>query len=107
MCLLLVRRLLLIFKSLVIILECQHIERQYNSSVFSYTYTSDALPELIEVRSFLPPPPPGVPVILYRALYLRYVVMYATRVGGVIVSRDLYRDVAAERPDWKDTIDNR
>ena len=33
--------------------------------------------------------------------------MYATRVGGVIVSRDLYRDVAAERPDWGDTIDNR
>ena len=46
-------------------------------------------------------------LIVTSAALHRYVVMYATRVGGVIISQDKYRDVSCERPDWRDTIENR
>ncbi|XP_046396497.1 probable ribonuclease ZC3H12C [Ischnura elegans] len=37
----------------------------------------------------------------------RYIVQYAAAVGGVIVSRDNYRDLLSENPAWRDTITNR
>ncbi|XP_071451485.1 NEDD4-binding protein 1-like [Hetaerina americana] len=37
----------------------------------------------------------------------RYIVQYAVAVGGVIVSRDNYRDLLTENPAWRDTITNR
>ncbi|KAG8227132.1 hypothetical protein J437_LFUL001676 [Ladona fulva] len=37
----------------------------------------------------------------------RYIVQYAAAVGGVVVSRDNYRDLLGENPAWRDTILNR
>ncbi|BET02634.1 Zc3h12a-like Ribonuclease NYN domain [Nesidiocoris tenuis] len=37
----------------------------------------------------------------------RFIVQYADTVGGVIVSKDNYRDLVQENPEWKDTINKR
>lgn len=37
----------------------------------------------------------------------RYIVEYATKCGGVIVSRDNYQDLLAENNEWKETINKR
>uniref|UniRef100_A0A0A9YU68 Putative ribonuclease ZC3H12C n=4 Tax=Lygus hesperus TaxID=30085 RepID=A0A0A9YU68_LYGHE len=37
----------------------------------------------------------------------RFIVQYADANGGLIVSRDNYRDLLNENPEWKDTIDKR
>ncbi|CAH1398085.1 unnamed protein product [Nezara viridula] len=37
----------------------------------------------------------------------RYIVEYATKCGGVIVSRDNYQDLLAENSEWKETINKR
>jgi hypothetical protein len=37
----------------------------------------------------------------------RFIVQYAAESGGVIVSTDTYRDLLAENPAWKETIEKR
>ncbi|XP_046619518.1 NEDD4-binding protein 1-like [Neodiprion virginianus] len=37
----------------------------------------------------------------------RYILEYATMCDGIVVSLDQYRDLYAEKPEWKNTIENR
>ncbi|KAL0125135.1 hypothetical protein PUN28_004342 [Cardiocondyla obscurior] len=37
----------------------------------------------------------------------RFILKYATSCGGIVVSKDQYRDLYKEKPEWRDTIKNR
>ncbi|OAD58307.1 putative ribonuclease ZC3H12B [Eufriesea mexicana] len=37
----------------------------------------------------------------------RFILEYATMCGGIVVSLDQYRDLYMEKPEWRDTIENR
>ncbi|XP_026672933.1 transcription initiation factor TFIID subunit 3-like isoform X2 [Ceratina calcarata] len=37
----------------------------------------------------------------------RYILEYATLCGGIVISSDQYRDLYAEKPEWRDTIEKR
>ncbi|XP_012214828.1 uncharacterized protein [Linepithema humile] len=37
----------------------------------------------------------------------RYILEYATLCNGIVISADQYRDLYQERPEWRDTIENR
>lgn len=37
----------------------------------------------------------------------RYILEYATMCGGIVISSDQYRDLYAEKPEWRETIEKR
>lgn len=46
-------------------------------------------------------------VDMYYCLVLRFILHYATICGGIVVSSDQFRDLYSEKPEWRDTIENR
>lgn len=46
-------------------------------------------------------------VLFFIFMTERYILDYATMCDGIVVSMDQYRDLYMEKPEWKNTIENR